>query len=156
MNPHFRKVALVAASLGLLVSLFLALRPDDEDAAPATTAPATTATAPATTPTTTAAATTNQTTTDQMTTEAAEEPVLVDIDAGSGKIARVKVDRGRRVVLTVSADVADSVHLHGYDLQAGVAPGRPAKLSFRAERPGVFELELEERGAMIAELTVEP
>ncbi len=52
MNPDFRKVALIAASLGLLLSLFLALRPDDdEEAAPTTTvatttAPTTTATEP--------------------------------------------------------------------------------------------------------------
>ena len=44
-------VALIAASLGLLVSLFLALRPDDEDdaggtAPVATTAPATAETEP--------------------------------------------------------------------------------------------------------------
>ena len=69
MNPDFRKVALIAASLGLLVSLFFALRPkdDDGDAAPATsaeaTAPATTEAPPATTeppPETTTAATTAQ------------------------------------------------------------------------------------------------
>jgi hypothetical protein len=59
-------------------------------------------------------------------------------------------------VLNVTADVVDHVHLHGYDLFADVAPGQPAKLEFNAETPGRFELELEERHALIAELEVRP
>ena len=42
MSPDFRKVALIAASLGLLVSLFFALRPDDDVEAAGTTTAATT------------------------------------------------------------------------------------------------------------------
>ena len=52
MSPRFRKVALIAASLGPLLSLFLALRPQEEETATATTVATTTApatTAPATT-----------------------------------------------------------------------------------------------------------
>ena len=49
MNPDFRKVALIAASLGLLVSLFFALRPDDEPASTTAAPPATTDRTPATT-----------------------------------------------------------------------------------------------------------
>jgi hypothetical protein len=40
VNPEFRKVALIAACLGLIVSVFFALQPDDEDDATATTAAA--------------------------------------------------------------------------------------------------------------------
>ena len=36
MNPTFRKVALVAAVLGFVVSVFVAACGDDDDAAPAT------------------------------------------------------------------------------------------------------------------------
>jgi len=45
MNPDFRKVALIAAALGLLVSLFFALRPDDDDGSAAGTTIAQTTTA---------------------------------------------------------------------------------------------------------------
>ena len=142
MNPGFRTVALIAASLGLLVSLFVALRSDDDDPAPTTVAATTTA------PTTTAAP--------PPTVEAEPTPVVLDVDAGSGEIARLTVDRGDRLVLNVTADVVDHVHLHGYDLFADVAPGKPAKLGFTADTPGRFELELEERHALIAELEVRP
>ena len=129
MSPDFRKVAVIAAALGLLVSLFIALRDDD------TPAPAT---APA------------------PTIEATPGPTVVDLDAATGEVARVTVERGREVVLNVTADVADHVHLHGYDLKADVAPGRPAKIGFTADVAGRFEVELEERHRPIAELTVEP
>ena len=36
MNPDFRKVALIAAALGLLVSLYFALRPGGDDEATST------------------------------------------------------------------------------------------------------------------------
>ena len=37
-----------------------------------------------------------------------------------------------------------------------VAPGAPARIAFRATIPGRFEIELEDRGVQIAELTVNP
>lgn len=137
MNPGFRTVALIAASLGLVVSLFVALRSDGDEPAATTARAATTA---AVTPT----------------VEAKPTPAVLAVDAGSGEIARLTADRGDRVVLNVTADVVDHVHLHGYDLFADVAPAKPAKLSFTADVAGTFEVELEERHALIAELTVEP
>lgn len=126
MSPDFRKVALIAASLGLLVSLFLALSPDDgDDAAPTAT-------------------------------EAASGPEIVDVNAASSEIVRATVQRGADVVVNVTAAVADRVHVHGYDLSAEVAPGMPATIAFRTDASGRFEIELEERGDLIAELTVEP
>lgn len=135
MSSDFRKVALIAASLGLLLSLFLALRPgNDEEAAP--TASAATTITPATTE--------------------AEPPAILDVDARTGAVVRLTVDRGDRVVLNVTAAVVDHVHLHGYDLKAEVSPARPAKISFTAGVPGRFELELEESGIELAELEVRP
>jgi hypothetical protein len=162
MNPTFRRVALAAATLGLLLSLFLALRPDDEE---------TTATAPPATTTTTAAATTTEaspTTTEAppTTTEAPPAttapagPAVVRIEVVGGRpeggIRRASVRRGRRVVVRVRSDVADHIHLHGYDLMADVAPGAPAELAFTADVPGRFEIELEDRGVQIADLQVRP
>jgi hypothetical protein len=73
-----------------------------------------------------------------------------------GGIRRASVRRGRQVVLRVTADVADHVHLHGYDLMADVAPGTPAQLRFRATVPGRFEIELEDRRIPIGDLEVRP
>lgn len=71
-----------------------------------------------------------------------------------GGIARIEVDEGGEVHITVTADVEDEVHVHGYDLMEDVAPDAPAEFSFTADRPGRFEIELEERELQIGEFTV--
>jgi hypothetical protein len=157
MNPDFRKVALIAASLGLLISLFFALRPDDDEdqAAQTTTAQTTTEPPPATTeepPVTTEAP--------PPTTTQGPGTVRINYVIVGGKpeggIARDSVARGRIVVINVTADVTDHVHVHGYDLMADVSPGAPATIRFTADAPGRFEIELEESGVQIAELEVRP
>jgi hypothetical protein len=82
--------------------------------------------------------------------------IVVVNGAPKGGIVRETVDEGDRVVLVVRSDVADHVHLHGYDIQRDVAPGKPARLPFRATIPGRFEVELEDRGVQIADITVQP
>ena len=157
MNPDFRKVALIAASLGLLVSLFFALRDDDDSAAQTTAAE------------TTAVQTTTEApppATEQVTTEAppttTQAPETVELNyvivggQSQGGIARDSVTQGQDVVITVTSDVADEVHLHGYDLSADVAPGAPATIRFTADAPGRFEIELENSAVQIAELEVRP
>ena len=165
MNPTFRRVALAAATLGLLLSLFLALRPDDEDETTATTPPpaattteaATTTDAPATTEEPPPPATTEE---PPATTTTAPTPAVVRIVVVGGQpeggIRRASVRRGREVIVRVSSDVADHIHLHGYDLIADVAPGAPAEITFVADVPGRFEIELEDRGVPIADLQVRP
>ena len=76
--------------------------------------------------------------------------------APKGGIVRATVDQGDRVVLVVPSDVADEVHLHGYDVLRDVAAGGTARIAFRATIPGRFEVELEDRGVQIADITVEP
>jgi hypothetical protein len=114
------------------------------------------------TDTTTTEATTTETTTTQTTTTPPPppEPTMIRIavvnGASKGGIVRETVDKGERVVLVVTSDVSDHVHLHGYDIMRDVAPGSPARLRFRATIPGRFEVELEDRGVQIADITVQP
>ncbi len=115
-----------------------------------------------TTTTDTTTTTTTQTTTTETTTTTTppEGPTVVRIrvvgGAPQGGIVRKTVDQGDRVVIVVTSDVADHVHLHGYDIMRDVAPGRPARIPFRATVPGRFEVELEDRSLQIADLTVRP
>lgn len=115
-----------------------------------------------TTTTTTSDTTTTTTTTASDTTTTTEPPgqtvVSVTIVDGAprGGIVRATVDEGERVALVVRSDVADEVHLHGYDLSRDVPAGGTVRIAFRADVPGRFEVELEQRGAQIAELTVRP
>ena len=80
--------------------------------------------------------------------------IVVVNGAPKGGIVREKVAKGDRVVLIVRSDVTDHVHLHGYDIMRDVAPGKPARLPFKATIPGRFEVELEDRGVPIADITV--
>ena len=54
----------------------------------------------------------------------------------SGDTGRVPVAAGTEVTLSVTSDVADEVHLHGYDLEAELTPGTPAEITFDADGPG--------------------
>ncbi len=71
-----------------------------------------------------------------------------------GGIKRPKLKKGQRVVLVVRSSIADEVHLHGYDLSRRVAARRVARIAFVAKIAGRFEVELEESGIQLAELTV--
>ena len=119
-------------------------------APPSPTSPATTA-APATT--TEASATTVAPTT----TTAPVEPGLIEIQVsgstvvGGGKVA---IPLGEEATVRVVADSADEIHFHGYDLYADLEPGIPAEIVFVASIPGVFELELEGSGLVLAEIEV--
>jgi heme/copper-type cytochrome/quinol oxidase subunit 2 len=67
----------------------------------------------------------------------------------SGDTGRVTVKSGEQVRLTVTSDVDDEVHVHGYNLMQDVAPDRPATITFQANVPGVFEVELEHLGKQL-------
>ena len=160
MDPRFRRIALIAASLGLLVSLFFALRPDDEEPAATTTEAQVTTTAATTTEPEVTSTEPEVTTTAPAATAPVEPAVVrISISVPGDKAPTVKkftVKQGRQVVLVVKSELADEVHLHGYDLSADVAPGEPATIRFKATAPGIFEAELESRGLPIAELEVRP
>ena len=80
--------------------------------------------------------------------------IVVENGAPKGGIVRATVDKDDHVVLVVKSDVADEIHLHGYDRKTEVTAGGTARLPFVANVPGRFEVELESRGVQIADLTV--
>jgi hypothetical protein len=112
------------------------------------------------TSTTDTTSTTTTTTSSETTTTAAPKPVevaiVVENGAPKGGIVRKTVSKGDDVVLVVTSDVADEIHLHGYDKSKDVLAGGTIRLPFTATLPGRFEVELEQRGIQIADLTVNP
>lgn len=94
---------------------------------------------------------------DATSTTAAARTVEVAVSGGAprGGVQHVDVPLGEAVVIRVEADEADEVHVHGYDLSADVAPGSPATIELTADIPGQFEVELEQAGLLLLELTVE-
>lgn len=91
-------------------------------------------------------------------TPSAGPPQKIELTYSSGVVqggvSRVSVGLGRQVQLVVHSDVADQVHVHGYDLKADVPAAGVGVLDFVADRSGVFEVELESRGTQLAQLEV--
>ncbi|MFM8944611.1 MAG: hypothetical protein ACKOI0_05145 [Actinomycetota bacterium] len=86
-------------------------------------------------------------------------PTVFEVTVAGGEVAGVgnrEVRQGTEVVIRVTSDVTDEVHVHGYDLHADVAPGVPGEVAFVASAPGVFEVELEDAGMLLLTLTVTP
>lgn len=71
-----------------------------------------------------------------------------------GGVSRVQVPLGGTVEVLVTSDAADEAHLHGYDRTVEIPAGGSATLTFVADVPGVFELELHHSGAQLAQLQV--
>jgi hypothetical protein len=86
----------------------------------------------------------------------AGERIEVQVTGGqaSGDTGRVPVASGEHVTLVITSDVADEVHVHGYDLEAELTPGEPTEIAFDATIPGVFEVELHEAGTLLLSLQV--
>jgi heme/copper-type cytochrome/quinol oxidase subunit 2 len=68
----------------------------------------------------------------------------------------VKVPVGNTVLLKVKSDVADEVHIHGYDLVSAVEAGGSTDFEFVADASGIFEVELEDAHLVLVELEVGP
>lgn len=93
------------------------------------------------------------------------EPQAARIEIRGGQVAGgpadIKVTRGDPVRIVVSSDAKDDIHLHGYDIEKPVEPGKPARFNFTADIEGIFEIEshvAEDAGRdpLVGKLTVEP
>jgi len=63
---------------------------------------------------------------------------------------------GETVRFRVRSDVDEEVHVHGYDIMKEVKAGETASFSFKADITGIFEIELEQSGRLLAQLKVVP
>ena len=135
------RLIIAAVAVAAAAALFVVLRPESDDA-------------PAPDPTTTRAA---PPTLDAPPTTTRQRPNVVraTIEAGD-ELHRLTVAKNRRFILVIRASVSDHVHIHGYDLMQDVTPAKPARFDFRTSIDGRFEIELEDSGKEIAQLTVTP
>lgn len=148
---------LVLSALVILVFALAACGESEEAETTTTSVPRATTTiaGDSTTTTTTAATTTTQATTTSTVPEE-ETTVEIVVEGGDvvGGVETISADLGSTAHMIVVADVAEHVHVHGYDLFFDVAPGMPVEIMFTADVPGVFEIELEGSHTLIAELEV--
>ena len=68
--------------------------------------------------------------------------------------SRQRATLNQPVTIRVTSDVADEVHVHGYDKTAAVAANRATDLTFVANIPGVFEVEFERTHKLLFTLEV--
>ena len=133
-------VALVVAA----VVLFVFLSDDDGDTDQAASG------------TTTTATTTTQEKKEKPKPKPQVTTIVVEGGEPVGGVQELTYTAGDEVRFDVESDVAEEVHVHGYDLIEEVSPGKVASFEFPADIEGGFEAELEGAHVQIAELTVQP
>jgi hypothetical protein len=106
--------------------------------------------------TTTTTSTTNGVTVKGTTPAAAPTQIVVKNAKPVGGVKKINVSKGDPVRFTVTSDVADEIHVHGYDFHKDVKKGGSVSFDFPAKIDGVFVIELESRGEQIASLEVQP
>jgi hypothetical protein len=139
MRSNSTRIALAVGAIAALVVLFVVLNGGSSDNKSNTSTgtagkPGTTTGAPA----------------------AAPQVVTVQNGKPAGGIKKLEYTKGDQVSFRVKSDVADEIHVHGYDFHKNVPAGGSVSFSFPAKIDGVFVIELEGRGEQIAQLTVKP
>jgi hypothetical protein len=71
-----------------------------------------------------------------------------------GGVQTLTYNKGQQVVFTVTSDVADEVHVHGFNIEEEVPNDGSVTFSFPATDQGGHVIELEGRGEQIANLEV--
>ena len=139
------RIALLASLAVVAVVAFIILKPSDSSETPSS---ATSSTGGSTTSPTSAGS------------EKPSPPPIPNVRVKGGKpvggIQDLTFGKGDTVRFAVTSDVADEVHVHGYDVHKDVRPGRTIEFRFPARIDGEFVVELESRGEEIASLKVTP
>jgi hypothetical protein len=89
-------------------------------------------------------------------TPAAPEVRVITASYAGGEVVtagvRVESALGEQVVLRISSDVAEEVHVHGYDVYADVPAGGSVDIPLTLTLPGSFEVELHGAGRPLFQL----
>ena len=146
-----QRIGLIVAAVLVAVLAFVIASPggDDDGGSAAQTTPTTSTTETGT----------------ETTAPAPPKPEATKIDIRGGQLvgepAEIHAKNGDTVVIVVSADAPDDIHLHGYDIEKKVEPGKPVTFRFKANLEGEFEIEshvAEDAGRdpLLGTLIVEP
>ena len=72
----------------------------------------------------------------------------------TGSTGQVTVPLGTPVVISVSSDVADRIHVHGYERTVKVPAASTASVAFTATKPGTFDVGLDNSNVQLLQLRV--
>lgn len=70
--------------------------------------------------------------------------------------SNLQANQGDTLTVSISADKLEELHLHGYDKHFFPGPGRPATLTFTADKTGNFVIEIEATSTQVGLLEVQP
>ncbi len=148
-----------AASMRSLISVVLVAllaACSGADVTSPTTAPSTSTTDTASTATTTLPTGSTSTTIESTTlTTEPVDPYAFDIVIDGSTVTgggRISVPLGETVTLRFTSDIADEIHIHGYELILDLEPGVTAEISFLADIPGIVEIETHGNHQIVANL----
>ncbi|WP_112246795.1 cupredoxin domain-containing protein [Kribbella monticola] len=84
--------------------------------------------------------------------------VTINVTVANGKVspsgASIKVAAGQTVLVTAVSDTEEELHIHGYDKELELSPGKAASVKFTANMKGTFEVETHKSGKLVAKLVV--
>jgi hypothetical protein len=84
--------------------------------------------------------------------------VTINVTVANGKVnpsgATIKAKAGQTVLVTAVSDADEELHIHGYDKELELSPGKPASVKFTANMKGTFEIETHKSGKLVAKLVV--
>ena len=140
--------------LALVLVLAACGNPDATSTTTATPPPSTTE--QPTTTLTTAGTTTTTAPPATTTTVAALPRIKVEDGAKTSGLDIISVRVGDTVRFEVEADIANEVHVHGYDLTFETIPDEAILVEFVADATGIFEVEIEGLGLPIVDIEVTP
>lgn len=143
MNTTFKRCLATVVTISAAAVLSACSSSDDKSPVPSISASPTIAEQPTATPSPSVAA--------------GPTTYTINVHAGKavGGLTSLTAKVGEQVILLVTTDdTTNTVHLHGYDIERPLAPGKVATFEFKADVSGVFEIELEDTSVKIADLTV--
>jgi len=118
----------------------------------------TTAATGATTTTSSSSTTTETVSGTTTTTTANIEVPRIKVEDGvkTEGLDTISVRVGETVRFEVESDVADEIHVHGYDISFETTPAEEVLVEFVADATGIFEVELERLEVHLVDIEVTP
>lgn len=88
--------------------------------------------------------------------EPAVPTVVYEGGAPKGGVKRLRFEEGDQVRFRIRSDVADEVHVHGFDTYVDVDAGKTTTIAFKARFDGAYEVEMHGSGTQVATLEIQP
>ena len=83
-------------------------------------------------------------------------PLTVNITGSKMTPDKLTAHQNDTITLKLTADKEEEIHLHGYDYKFEMKPGESQTKTFKADKSGSFEIEIEDTSTHLGELDVLP